>query len=316
MTNQKKGWHCPVCPQTSSRRWNLEVHIRRKHLDSGAGVKPIWQESYSANNLDDRRTNNDSPVDRQGHSVLYPAIEWLIGQYQQDKKEEQKIRRKESERAAERDAFEHYLIAKTINQLQNHSGEAGNGFGNLSNLIPPLLATGNIVLVQTIDTNGNIVFRYELGNLSNAVAPMGTAENSLSNPVVVEMFRKIVEALDKRNEIIMQIIEGRGKGDGQEREMGQKNKPFDQCLGGKRSPSNFVGLEGQGGKSQQMMPQQDLTNQQPPQHEYKPHHELISQEEQEYVDGIRRMLENQKKEREHQKRNGVLTDNYTSRHLP
>lgn len=105
----------------------------------------------------------------------------------------------------------------TINQLQSHSGEAGNGFGNLSKLIPSLLATGNIVLVQTIDTNGNIVFRYELGNLSNAVPPMGTAENSLSSPVVAELFRIIEKALNERNKIIMRYIEAKEKGDDSKR---------------------------------------------------------------------------------------------------
>jgi hypothetical protein len=269
VTNQKKGWLCPVCPQTSSRRWNLEVHIRRKHLDLGAGVKPIWQGSYSANNSCDRRTNHNSPVDPQAHWVLDPAIDWLARQYQQDKKEDQKIKRIELERAAERDALDHYFRAMTINQSQNHSGEDGNGFGNISNLIPSLLSTGNIVLVQTIDTNGNVVFRYELGNISNAV-PMGTVENSLSSPVVAELIR-IIEKLFKRNKIIMQYMEAKEKGDDlkrveQKEELKQRGESIGQGQGDRRSPSNA--------SSQQMIPQQDIATQHTRHREYNPNYDL------------------------------------------
>jgi len=31
MTREDKIWPCPVCPQTSRRKWNIEVHIKRKH---------------------------------------------------------------------------------------------------------------------------------------------------------------------------------------------------------------------------------------------------------------------------------------------
>ena len=245
--------------------------MRRKHLDLGAGVKPIWQESYSANNVYDRRTNHNSPVDPQAYGVLHPATEWLVRQYQQDKKEDQKIKRKELERAAERDALDHYFRAMTINQSQNHSGEAGNGFGNISNLIPSLLATGNIVLVQTIDTHGNMVFRYELGNPSNAMPPMGTAENSLSSPVVTELFRIVEKALNERNEIIMRYIEEKEKGDDSKRvehkeELKRRVESIDQGQGDMRSPSNA--------SSQQMIPRRDIATQQTRHGEYNPNHDL------------------------------------------
>src|SRR6476660_6436967 len=31
LTGNRKDWLCPHCPQTSSRHWNLEIHIKRKH---------------------------------------------------------------------------------------------------------------------------------------------------------------------------------------------------------------------------------------------------------------------------------------------
>jgi hypothetical protein len=38
MTQKKMKWKCPSCPQTSARRWNIEVHIKRKHLGHGLPV--------------------------------------------------------------------------------------------------------------------------------------------------------------------------------------------------------------------------------------------------------------------------------------
>src|SRR5947209_3854994 len=34
-----KQWKCPRCDQTSSRHWNLKVHIKRKHGGTGVPVK-------------------------------------------------------------------------------------------------------------------------------------------------------------------------------------------------------------------------------------------------------------------------------------
>jgi hypothetical protein len=43
MTKNKK-WQCPRCSRRSSRRWNIVVHIRRKH--GGVGL-PINIENFS-----------------------------------------------------------------------------------------------------------------------------------------------------------------------------------------------------------------------------------------------------------------------------
>jgi hypothetical protein len=32
---KKDEMECPNCPQTSARRWNMEVHIKRKHVGHG-----------------------------------------------------------------------------------------------------------------------------------------------------------------------------------------------------------------------------------------------------------------------------------------
>lgn len=45
MTRNQKDWRCPHCSQTSSRHWNLEIHIKRKH-----GIRhPIEAGSHSNN---------------------------------------------------------------------------------------------------------------------------------------------------------------------------------------------------------------------------------------------------------------------------
>jgi hypothetical protein len=46
----RKLWKCPQCPQTSSRRWNVEVHIKRWH--DGIG-HPIETTSSSASSIAD-----------------------------------------------------------------------------------------------------------------------------------------------------------------------------------------------------------------------------------------------------------------------
>jgi hypothetical protein len=38
MVNNRLKWCCPHCSQTSSRYWNLEVHIERKHQGTGLPI--------------------------------------------------------------------------------------------------------------------------------------------------------------------------------------------------------------------------------------------------------------------------------------
>jgi hypothetical protein len=35
LITKEKGWFCPHCPQTCPRRWNLKIHIKRKHNGIG-----------------------------------------------------------------------------------------------------------------------------------------------------------------------------------------------------------------------------------------------------------------------------------------
>lgn len=35
MKQRKMKWKCPNCPHTSARKWNMEVHIKRKHVGHG-----------------------------------------------------------------------------------------------------------------------------------------------------------------------------------------------------------------------------------------------------------------------------------------
>lgn len=39
LTNKRKEWICPLCPQTCSRHWNFKVHIARQHPDLSPGEK-------------------------------------------------------------------------------------------------------------------------------------------------------------------------------------------------------------------------------------------------------------------------------------
>jgi hypothetical protein len=41
MYKDKTKWLCPHCSQTSSRHWNLKIHIRRKHHRIG---EPMYEE--------------------------------------------------------------------------------------------------------------------------------------------------------------------------------------------------------------------------------------------------------------------------------
>jgi hypothetical protein len=43
MSNKK--YRCPYCQQTSSRRWNLQVHLRRRHQAAGESVSPSQEGS-------------------------------------------------------------------------------------------------------------------------------------------------------------------------------------------------------------------------------------------------------------------------------
>jgi hypothetical protein len=48
---KEKGWLCPYCPQTCPRRWNLKVHIKRKH--NGIG-EPLEADSTYTNTTTSR----------------------------------------------------------------------------------------------------------------------------------------------------------------------------------------------------------------------------------------------------------------------
>jgi hypothetical protein len=282
------------------------VHIRRRHRGfDGAEVKPFSQNSYSPHNVYGHRANQYSQGAPQGHGTIDPPTkEWVFGLIQQDRIEEQRSKRRELERTRERKAFDDYERAWTIRELKKPSTGTGNGQPVFpSNLILSLIAAGHIAPVQRIDTNGNSTFSYELRNPSNAAARMGTGENNLSNPEFAELFRIFTKVLDERNKIIMQLIKANGKGDdikriGHQSEMKQGGKIIDQCQVAERSPSNPKRMEGQLGESHQTTRQQDIILQQRHQSEFNPYLESIpTNEDRKFIDGIRRMQENQLMER-------------------
>ncbi len=46
MKQRKMKWKCPNCPQASARKWNMEVHIRRKHVGHGL-PRSLDQDGYT-----------------------------------------------------------------------------------------------------------------------------------------------------------------------------------------------------------------------------------------------------------------------------
>ena len=60
-----KGWRCPYCSQTSSRHWNMQVHIKRRHSGIGEPLLSYNMNSSKKWNGDFNQSNpnntNDNP---------------------------------------------------------------------------------------------------------------------------------------------------------------------------------------------------------------------------------------------------------------
>jgi hypothetical protein len=77
MNKRTKGWHCPRCTQTSSRRWNMKTHIRRKHREIGEPIEAI-DPSYSTSSRPKKSIQKTEFYDKQyrdqiGSTVFFPS---------------------------------------------------------------------------------------------------------------------------------------------------------------------------------------------------------------------------------------------------
>lgn len=383
LTNKKKGWCCPRCPQICGRHWNFKVHVNRWHPDLSAeantqeydvspdrmvgdGVIPTPQEEVgkvaylaSASNPDlmrwalmqnrlaqpaniqkwinlfesnedrymmnpitmlrdmkdyfaekpgensfnhfvqlikdygrkkaqffknpyfdeprlhgkpDHQGQESKQYPRGGHEYTHPALppgmpyyhpmtERSIRRYQEEKLEERKTKSQEVEKDGVRDAYEDYLRAKTLNLMQNRSGEGNGTTADPLIQISNLIAAGKMVPVLTIDANGNRSIRYELTALMQP--QIGNVLDGLDNA----NYLKIIQtAYDERSEILMKLIEpsrgghrtGKGLADSINRPQTnniepQKLKHEKHRLEGERNaPPNEEGKEPKYGTKQEM----------------------------------------------------------------
>ena len=58
LLKEKKGWHCPYCPQICPRHWNMKVHIQRKHRGIGEQVEAPYNSVY-IQNMDSLENKSD-----------------------------------------------------------------------------------------------------------------------------------------------------------------------------------------------------------------------------------------------------------------
>jgi hypothetical protein len=224
LKTKKEGSLCPKCAQTCSRRWNLMIHIDRRHPEIGGEANPIRQAHNSANipNYTNGSANDDSSRALQGwkyqltrnnlntaglsdpHIAHSPAmtihntpIESLLRQYEEDRQEELTTKRRENERIHSRELFEVYQTLK-INEIENRKRMGGN-LGSDMNEVSSLIAAGILTPVISTDKEGTISIRLEPTNRENVVNTLSTNQNNLSGPLLQGMlaiFKKQAEFAD------------------------------------------------------------------------------------------------------------------------
>ena len=190
MREKSEKYPCSRCTQTCSRRWNLMVHIDRRHPELSGAANPIRRAHYSANipNHTNGNTNHDwwfpgwkhlltknnpytagvfSPHTAYSSATLFyntPIESLLLRRYEEDRQEELATKRRESERIYSRQQFEDYQTAFKIRETEDRKRMGGIlGFDIMSE-ISNQIATGRLTPVMTIDREGCNSIRYELTN--------------------------------------------------------------------------------------------------------------------------------------------------------
>ena len=99
----KRKWKCGDCNQTSSRHWNMKVHIQRKH--NGLGVPLLLDtqtfhetEGYAVRSSDSMESplNYYRDIDPQAHFAASDPLETMYANLMKIKKQKQMLQRIES----------------------------------------------------------------------------------------------------------------------------------------------------------------------------------------------------------------------------
>lgn len=193
MTKNDKIWHCPACPQTSRRKWNLEVHIKRKHQGLNAEVYRGQQYQNGISNTDTVLTASTL--------ISHPIIQRIIRQYEV-KIDELTKRCEKLESAREDEVIDNYL--RVISDLTQKRGR--NEADYLNTQLMSLITAGIIVPVLILDANGNFAIKYEPRNPANTAGNMYTYRNgpgSLDDTRILEI---LVQALRSNQETFVKVI--------------------------------------------------------------------------------------------------------------
>ena len=104
--SDKEEYNCPHCSQTSSRKYNINIHIQRKHhypRINNANQTPLFNESPDLTNFKKSPSNWNRSMDHQPffhHILLFILIHLFIMI-----KREMIMRMKENQ---EEDSIKHY----------------------------------------------------------------------------------------------------------------------------------------------------------------------------------------------------------------
>lgn len=103
--NSPKEYKCPHCPQTSTRKYNINIHIQRKHPDpriNYSNQSPVFNELPNLKNVEKTVNNWNESIEQRSTSTFllssdfsfYPNISYYYNKVKDDEEKE----RRESER--------------------------------------------------------------------------------------------------------------------------------------------------------------------------------------------------------------------------
>jgi hypothetical protein len=138
---RREPYHCPHCHQTCSRRWNMKVHIQRKH--GGIGQQPIGSVSLSTSPEFIPSMNNLGANGRYHHHEASPDYIHLPSELYPDRLGESPLSPLPSPTSKEKDASNKLLetiaeaveIRKMSKQLQSFSPSTSSFLAQLPDTV-------------------------------------------------------------------------------------------------------------------------------------------------------------------------------------
>jgi hypothetical protein len=142
MSRSRHNWHCPHCPQTSSRHWNLKTHIGRKHHGIGQPIEEDGMHSITTSNaaiqfipdimMSLQHNNNNYELNHRVHPNSFSRSLYL---------------RKEEDIPKKRDAVDEWLefwrpMAQKMKDVQEIKNTINQFFSYSSSLQQPSIITG------------------------------------------------------------------------------------------------------------------------------------------------------------------------------